>query len=374
LRVFNVPGDAPRVSIVTDSIGASALFGGVSIALVVSALLARHLGARLRVITLTEPPEPGNVAAVFATHRIDWTGDIEFVHVGSGRREEVPVGAHELFLTTSWWSTRAVLPIVHPGRLVYLVQEDERVSYAWGDDRLRCVETLSNPGVRLVVNGRRLFDHLTLGPDALPNFAANGDWFEPAFPAPDRTPAAMDPAGGKRLFLFHARPDHPGNLYWRGLEAIGAALEENVLDPAEWTFHVAGRDVAPIELPRGVRPHIVQNLSWAAHVELVRRMDVGLCLMDAPYASSPPLDLAATRAVLVTNQHAGPSMFASDSNLIICADSSIEGLKRGIAEAAAHTADRDRRHADADRDHRNPDWEAALAPVLARLYPHRTLD
>ena len=374
LRVFNVPGDAPRVSLVTDSISASSLFSGVGTAVVIAALLARHLGARLRVITLTEPPEPGNVGAVLTTNRIHWGGDIEFVHVGPGRKEEVPVGDHELFLTTSWWSTRCVLPLVHPQRLVCLLQEDERMFHAWGDDRLRCVETLSDPNIRFVVNRQLLFDHLTQGPDALPNILANGVWFEPVFPAFDRELAEVDPVGGGRHFFFPVRPNNLRSLYWRGLEAIGAALEENVLDPSEWTFHLAGGDAARVELPRGVRPHIVQNLPWPDYVKLVRRMDVVLYLMDAPYATYPPLDLAASRAVVVTNQHARKTMFASDANLIIRDDSSIEGLRRGIAEAATRTADRDRRHSGAERDHIDRDWEAALAPVLARLYPHRTLD
>lgn len=371
LRVFHVPGDAPRVNLVTDSISAGSLFGGVGTALVMSALLARHLGARLRVITRTEPPEPGNVAGVLATHRIPWTGDIEFVHAGPRRKEEVPVGDHELFLTTSWWSTRCVLPIVDPRRLVYFLQEDERMLYAWGDDRLRCVETLSDPNIRFVINSRVLFDRLTQGPDALPNILAHGIWFEPAVPAFDRKIAEVDPVGGERQFFFYARPNNRRDLYWRGLEAIGAALEENVLDPAEWTFHVSG-DLARIELPRGVRPNIVQNLPWVDYVKLVGRMDVGLCLMDTPHPNYPPLDLAASGAVVVTNKHVSDSSLASYSDLIEC-ESSIEGLKRGIGEAAARTADRDRRQADLHGDHINRDWEVALTPVLARLYPNHRL-
>ncbi len=127
-----MPGDAPRVTLVTDSTSASSLSGGIATALVTAALLARHLGARLRVITLTDPPEPGNVAAVLATHRVPWTGDVEFVDAGPRRKEEVAVGDHELFLTTSWWSTRCVLPIVDPTRVVYLLQEDERMLGASG--------------------------------------------------------------------------------------------------------------------------------------------------------------------------------------------------------------------------------------------------
>jgi len=41
----------------------------------------------------------------------------------------------------------------------------------------------------------------------------------------------------------------------------------------------------------------------------------------------------------------------------------------GIAEAAVRAADQDRRQADVDGAQINRDWEVALAPVLARLYP-----
>ena len=224
LRVFNVPGDAPRVSLVTDSISASSLFSGVGTAVVIAALLARHLGARLRVITLTEPPEPGNVGAVLATNRIHWGGDIEFVHVGPGRKEEVPVGDHELFLTTSWWSTSRVLPIVHPQRLVCLLQEDERMFHAWGDDRLRCVETLSDPNIRFVVNRQLLFDHLTQGPDALPNILANGVWFEPVFPAFDRELAEVESRRRRTALLLPGAAEQPAQplLAWIGGHRRGA--------------------------------------------------------------------------------------------------------------------------------------------------------
>jgi len=373
LRVFHVPGDAPRVSLVADSINASSLFGGMAIAVVMAALLARHLGARLRVITLTEPPEPGNVADVFSTHRIPWSSDIEFVHVGPERQEEVPVADDELFLTTSWKSTRCVLPMVDPRQVVYLVQQDDRLSYAQGDDRLRCVETLSDSNVRFVVNGRGLFEHLTGGPDALPNVLAHGVWFEPAFPSFYRKSDEIDPAGGKRQLFFYAQPNNLLNLYWRGLDAIGAAVQEDVLDPAEWTFHVAGPDTVPVELPRGVRTNMAQNLPWQDYVKLVRRIDVGLCLMEAPHPRDLPLNLAASGGVIVTNQHGGETSLAAGSTRIIRVESGIESLKGGIVEAVARAANRNLHQAEPDAVHINRDWEVALAPVLAALYPDRRL-
>src|SRR3712207_8969189 len=51
------------VTLVTDSINAGSLFGGVGTAMVLGALLARRLDADLRLVTLTEPPEAGNLGA-----------------------------------------------------------------------------------------------------------------------------------------------------------------------------------------------------------------------------------------------------------------------------------------------------------------------
>jgi hypothetical protein len=368
LRVFHVPGDAPRVSVVTDSISATSLFGGVGIALVVAASLARHLGARLRVITMSEPPDASNVAAVLTTHRITWTDDIEFVYVGPGRKEEVPVGNHDLFLTTSWSSTRCVLPIAYPGRIVWLLHEDERMLCASGTDRLLCVEALSHPSVRFAVNSRLLFEHLTQGPDSLPDVLARGVWFEPAFPPCDSNAVEVIWGAGKRQFLFYAQPNDRRNLYWRGLDAIGAALEENVFDPADWSFYFAGRDMVPAELPRGVRLEVVEDVRWPDYVKVVRNTDVGLCLMEGPHPGYLPLELAASGAVLVTNQRGTTISRASDSHQIIRVESSIDGLKRGIAEAVrAVNFDHPRARPGGGRV--TADWEAALAPVLAALDP-----
>src|SRR5262249_21090433 len=187
--------------------------------------------------------------AVLATHRIRWQKGFEFSHAGADRSEEVPVGANEVFLTTSWWSTCAVRPITKPGRIFYLLQEDERMFYPWGDDRLRCAETLAQEEIRFVINSRLLFEHLTKGPEPLPTIDRRGVWFDPAFPAFAGLPLIADSEDGKRNFFFYARPNNLRNLYWRGLEAISAALEDNVLDPSRWKFYFAGRDLGSVELP-----------------------------------------------------------------------------------------------------------------------------
>jgi WsaF, C-terminal domain/WsaF, N-terminal domain len=368
LRTFRGPREPSWVTMVTDSINAGSLFGGVGTAMVLSALIARRVGARLRLVTRTQPAHPDNFAAVLSALRVPWEGNIEFVHSPAGGGREVPVGDCDIFLTTSWWTTRCVRRAVDPRRVIYLLQEDERMFYPYGDERLRCSETLGDPDVRFVVNTEALFRHFVDGPEPLPNLRTNGVWFEPAFPAAtDNRPPR--PEGGKQNFLFYARPHNLRNLYWRGLEAIEACLEEGILDPQAWEIHFVGRDLEDIVLPRGVRPRLAQNLPWAEYLGLVRRMDMGLSLMDTPHPSYPPLDLAAAGAVVVTNRHGPKTSLARYSDNILCVEPTVEGLKRGIADAVELAADGARRRANHARNRLGRDWEAAFEPVLHRLFP-----
>ncbi len=210
--------------------------------------------------------------------------------------------------------------------------------------------------------------HLIGGPEPLPSIRSKGVFFEPAFPAfiKDRSASRRQ---RRRNFFFYARPGNLRNLYWRGLEAIQACLQERIIDPEEWDFVFGGRDLQDIILPHDVRPRLAENLPWSEYADLVRDMDVGLALMDTPHPSYPPLDLAAAGAVVVTNRHGPKQSLSRYSDNIICVEPSLQGLKQGIADAVALARDEPRRTANYARNHMQHDWELALQPVLERLLP-----
>lgn len=364
-RVFRVPGQLRRVTMVTDSISEGSLFGGVGTAIVLAAALARHTDATLRVVTRVEPPDSANFATVMATHRRPLPSDVEFAHAPIDGSNELEISDTETFLTTSWWSTCSVRKVIDPARIVYLLQEDERMFYPNGDDRLNCQETLADGKIRFIVNSQLLFDHLTEGPEALANVRAAGVWFEPAFPA--LAPGETRPPRGslKRRFFFYARPNNLRNLYWHGLEAIVESIEDGILDPSQWEFHFAGRDLGQLELPGGVRPVLHQNLPWPEYAALTRTIDVGLSLMATPHPSYPPLDLAAAGAIVVTNRYGRKTSLEQYSQSIICVDPTVAALKQGIVEAVSRSADPDRIY---HQDHILRDWDVAFKPVLERMF------
>ncbi len=360
--------DGRRVTLLTDSVSAGSLFGGVGTALLLAAAIGRRLGASLRIVTECEPADRAKVAAVFAANAMPWDDDIDFRYAPRGDRQRGDVDMHDgdLVLTTSWWTTWNARQSVPPRQILYLLQEDERMFYPHGDHHLRCSETLRDPDIRFVVNSRLLFEHLV--DDGFANIARRGAWFEPAFPASGYYFAERPPSpDGKRVFFFYARPNNQRNLYSRGLEAIVAALEQGVLDPAGWDMVFAGRDLLPVHLPGGLSPRLVQNLPWHDYMALTRQVDLGLALMYTPHPSYPPLDLAASGAVAVTNQYGRKLSLDHYSKNIICVPCDVASLVDGIARGVALATDTATRRRNYDSMGLGRDWVAGFAPVLRLL-------
>jgi len=328
--VFEDKLEGPRVSIVTDSVNAGSLFGGVSTAILLGTHLAKHRKASLRIVTLHEKAHPENVADIQRIHAVEWSQNIDFVFLDHGQRP-LPVCAEDLFLTTSWWTTRHIRQTAPPEQILYLLQEDERMFYPHGDEWLRCQETLSDTAIRYAVNSRNLFEHLQA--NGLNHLSSRGTWFEPAFPEHIYHPA---PRGteAKKQFLFYARPRHPRNLFYRGLECVIRLIETGVLSAEEWDITFVGSHIPPLQLPGGHRVTIIENLPWDAYAALIREMDVGLSLMLTPHPSYPPLDLAASGAVVVTNRFGPKQDLEAYSPNIFCVDVTVDSLVEGVRCAA----------------------------------------
>jgi hypothetical protein len=369
LGVYRSPGEARRLTLVVDSLVDGHLVGGARTAIALSVCLAQHLGARLRIITRKHPAQVENIASVLAAERLVWDKDIDFVFVPHGTTRDVSMGDQEFFLATSWRVIRSVLPILGPSRIIYLMHDDERMLYPYGDDRLRCSETLGRAAVHFVISSGMLFDHLIDGAEPLHNIRERGIWFEPACPSFAGVNVCEQPTQGKRRFLFIACPHDPQDLYWRGLEAIANCLEENVLDPGEWEFHFVGDRLDELILPRCVKPSFVQNHSWPEYVEAVVRADVGLALRNSPHPGYPVLDLAASGAVVVTNQYGHKISLDRYSENIICTEPTIASLSQAVADAVHLAADVTARRTNFERSKIGNDWEATLLPVLKRLLP-----
>jgi hypothetical protein len=357
----------PTLTVLTDSVDPDRLFGDIATAMVVGVFGARRLKARLRLVTRDAAPDPGVLGGILRAHRVDWDGPTDFVHLPPGDQRPLPLGDKDLVLATSWRTARAALGSVNPARVLYLIQEDERMFYPHGDLRLRCSELLSEPTLRALVTTRELFDHLANGPEPLLHLREHGLWFNPAFAPFPRPNGPLPATKGKQNFFFCAWPNSNSTPYWRGLEALHAAMREGVFATEQWNIHFVGRELPDMELPAGVRPRVWSRLTWSEYVELVSIMDLGLCLMDTPHPCNPPLDLAASGAVVVTNTHGSKKTLEAWSRNIISAPPSVSALVAALRDGVQLSRDPAQRFVNCATDNIPREWEPELGPVIERM-------
>ena len=341
LQVVRVPDDARRVNIVTDSVNVGSLFGGVATALILAALRANAIGAKLRIVTRTESPDPNGVHRVLSTNGIALrvSPDLTFVPVSGS---DIFLDVHNLdeFITTSWWVTYSTLRSIEPERVTYLLQEDERMFYPHGDDRLRCQETISRADIRFLINTRLLHDFLVA--DGLKNIAQCATWFEPAFPDAVFHSNTRE-TGAKRKLCFYARPNNLRNLFYRGIELLNDALLRGFLDPDKWDIVFVGKDIPRLTLACGCEPILLGTMAWDEYATFLQTVDLGVYLMATPHPSYPPLDLAASGGVVLTNRFGSKTDLSDYSENIIVADLDVESLLEGLRQALALTLDAERR-------------------------------
>ncbi|MET3179676.1 UNVERIFIED_ORG: hypothetical protein ABIC43_002835 [Variovorax guangxiensis] len=365
----------PRVSLVTDSIGSGSLFGGVGTALLFAAQLAIRQNATLRIVTRTEPPSPKNASQILSAYGIQLPHEVQFafVPVPSGGAEsesakERSVGldicADETFITTSWWTTAAALPSVPHASIIYLLQEDERMFYPFGEERVQCEWILRCPDIRFVVNTQLLFDHLVA--NGMEQLKRNGLWFEPAFPKSLFHERQREPDGKKRLF-FYARPNNPRNLFHVGLDVIDRAINRGILDLEDWEIFLVGKDIPKVTFGGGYLPTRCEGLDWEAYADLAGTIDLGLCLMCTPHPSYPPFDLAASGSVVVTNKFANKQDLSNYSQNIICAELETEALVDALGAGVVLAQDKEARRRNSAANGLSGDWTQSFEAVLQSL-------
>lgn len=377
LQTYVIPQPSlPRVSLVTDSIGSDSLFGGVGTALLFSAQLANRMNATLRVVTRTEAPIPGNAWQILNAYGIELRHEIQFAFAplldenlaadqpGATVSPGLDIHPDETFVTTSWWTTAAALPSVPHASIIYLLQEDERMFYPFGEERVHCEQVLRTEDIRFVINTRLLYDHLIA--TGLTHLNRTGCWFEPAFPTSlfhvrDRE------SGDKKRFFFYARPNNPRNLFHVGLALIDRAINEGILDLRQWDVYFVGKDIPNVTFGDGSRPQRCEGLGWRAYADLVGTIDLGLSLMYTPHPSYPPFDLAASGAVVVTNRFANKQDLSPYSMNILCAELDTEALLNALREGVALAGDAQARSRNYAANGLGADWAQAFEDVLRSL-------
>jgi hypothetical protein len=367
IATFPAPDGQPAVSLVTEGLRSTDLVGAVGTAVILGSLLAERLEGRLRLVTRRERGRVDEVAQLLVQNGLRAPRDIELAYAPAGSAESIPVGLSDAFLTTNWRATRAILPAAASARVIQLLEDDERLRYGIGDDRLRCAETLSDPRLRLLIDGELLLKSLNSGPDGLPSLAERAQWFDPAFPERlFHRDAAARHAGERYTLLFTADARGGGPLYWRGLEAISLAIETGLLTRDQWTIVLVGDDLPPVRLPGGILPEVAQDLTLAGYAATLRRADLGLSLAGTPHLSYSSRRLLASGAVVVTDGAPPSSSSLVPGGNVVSSELDVQSLQMSLAVGVSRVRGDASTAAESAHFQLATDWRTSLEMAVSR--------
>lgn len=334
-----------KINVLLPSLRLRHMSGGPNTALLLAALLAEQ-GEEVRLIASDAPAE-GEEAALFPhmealVQRPVARDRIELVDAFDRTRPTL-IGANDLFLATAWWTAQmakyAVKKTVHKS-FIYLIQDFEPILHEGSTFQARALETYGLPHIP-VINTRLLLDHLCregAGAYADTEFASRALWFEPAL---DRNYYFPDPGipdkPGKKILLFYARPTVARrNLFEIGVVALRQAVASGAIDKDHWEVWAMGEKLPSVALGNGVFLNPLPWMSYDDYAKRVRTADLMLSLMLSPHPSYPPLEMAASGKLVVTNSFSvktSKRMRALSPNILV-ADPTAESIGAALENAA----------------------------------------
>jgi glycosyltransferase involved in cell wall biosynthesis len=377
---WHVADDEPsRVNILIPTIDLAHFFGGYIAKFNLAAKLVAA-GERVRIVTVDPVgPLPGDWRATIESYS-GLRGLFEHVEVVFGRESAaIAVARGDRFVASTWWTAHIAddaRRAVGAERFLYLIQEYEPFTFPMGTYAALADESYRFAHFALFSSEllRDFFRRRRIGVFAAGPAAGDAASlaFQNAITAVDPPTEAQLLDRRPRRLLFYARPEpHAArNMFDLGLLALSRALAEGAFTGG-WELHGIGTVARGrrIELGGGASLVLLPRAEQAAYGELLRAHDVGLSLMYTPHPSLVPLEMASAGMLTVTTTFENKDAVALQaiSANLIAAEPTLDGVTRGLLQAAAGVEDVTRRVAGSATAW-SRDWDTSLGPeLIARL-------
>ncbi len=302
-------------------------FAGVATALILSILVAKEFGYKLRIICTDQFTESSSVKSVITNYRINFNlRNIKILNLTHIPRD-LDIRPDDIFIATSWWTAK-ILQQMPIERYVYLIQDYESLFYVEGDYTNLVDSTYKDKKSIKIFNTKILMDYFEK--NSLLNKEKNVyTYFTPAFPKfiLKSGPNLRSNNKQKKNLFFYARPSTPRNGFLTGIGSIYEIFNQGILDINKWNIYFAGEDNLPNFVINGKKVINLGKLPFDRYVKFLQTVNLGISLMTSPHPSYPPLEIAASGGVVVTNKFANKVDLGNRySKNILMADFNLESV------------------------------------------------
>ena len=337
-----VAGPGRTVHLLIPGVSPSGVFGGVGTAVALGVALA-EAGERVQLVMTDygQSIDDATVRGLILRHLDTSAETLARISIVRCIHDDVELtlGTDDVFVATAWWTahraaaTIALHPDLRRRAIVYLVQDDETLFYEASERRLMAEASYRLEALH-VVNSVPLATHLR----AAHELRIDDDLvLAPRVAVPRTFP--LRPVEGTLRVIVYGRPSVGRNLFHAALRGI-----------AMWEAERRARgDASPTEIvsvgePEQFRYRIGEQLvrtpgvlGWDDYLALLGTAHLGVSLMTSPHPSYPPLEMAASGLVVVTNRWGPKDLGGLSERLVSCGTDAVD-VARALAVAEARHA------------------------------------
>ena len=362
-------GSSPTITLFIPSLDGASFFGGTATALVASALLAKKMNRKLRIVQTLKTGNPGSLSFFFKREGIDFSDDnIKVISVTDRAYNKygyISMHPEDIFIASAWWDAYLLNKLPLSQKFIYLVQDFEPIFYNNSDLYVMAEETYKYDSFIPLCNTELMLDFMK---ERSYRAFSKGYFFEPAVSRNTTgkiTSITTDKAAKRKMFLY-GRPNVHRNLFFTAVGSINTAIQSRYIKPSEWEFFMAGQDNLPdIQLSAGVTIKNLGKMSMSEYIEFCKTVDVAISPMMAPHPNYPTLEFASTGAMVVTTRYANKQNLDRYSKNIIMADTSLDSLA-GAINIAVNT-DKKTRQKNLTGSNISSSWHTSLNTTLGEI-------
>lgn len=359
---ISVPGGQTRINLLIPGFEKKNVFGGVATAFIVSSIIARKLGAELRIVSTDSSSDMSCYYDLMKFYKIELPAKVSYVDASVrvvGAPFYLAVVENDFFVSTIWWTAFLAKDLSIKNKFLYLIQEFEPIFYPSGDENLLSLESYKIAGFVPYFNTdvlQKFFNHnhQYLGRIFENNFFQPSLPVEVAFPSPD----SFGDKSNRRIFLY-ARPSTSRNLFFRAIKVLEHAFLTKVFDKS-WEIYFAGEPLGFDLLIAGSKVNQLGKLSYKEYFDFAKTVDICFSLMAAPHPSYPPFDFIASGAIVVTNDYAFKSELKISDNLILSGDS-VNELLEALLRAKKMVYSKEVRELNFEKSKVSRSWEDSIS-------------
>ena len=322
IRFRNSLHDEIRINLLIPSLNNEDIFGGIATALNLFNALVEELGCSSRIIIMDADPHKKEIAKKFPEYEIvnmesDSPSTRQIVPIWRRSPESnIPVGANDWFLCTSWWSAfiiqsertrlREAGVTYSNTPLLYCIQDYEPGFYAWSGKFLLAESTYTNEDPTIAIfNSQELKNYF----DEKSYVFDTAYVFNPSLNKglKERLEKLEGSAAKRKQIIVYGRPNTDRNAFSLVIESLREWVGSQK-NSAQWNFISAGEQHDPIALGCGKYLVSVGKLSIDDYARLLAESYAGISLMVSPHPSYPPLEMASFGVQTITNTYSGKDL------------------------------------------------------------------